>query len=88
MGAAAGSATHQAALTAWDRRQSPYCDRPASLPIALQAQFTPDDRPAATAGLESLPFALTTAEPAPRDGWVAWAAVVVVLILLLLAIIV
>ena len=81
-------ATHQAALTAWDRRQSPYRDRPASLPIALQTHFTPDDRPAAAAGLESLPFALAAVEPAPRDGWVAWAAVVVVLILLLLAIIV
>ena len=81
-------ATHQAAMTTWDRRQSPYRDRPASLPLALQAQFTPDDRPASAAGLESLPFAVAAAEPAPRDGWVAWAAVVVVLILLLLAIIV
>jgi hypothetical protein len=81
-------ATHQAALTAWDRRQSPYRAQPAALPIALQTPFTPEDRPAAASGMETLLFALSAAEQAPRDGWVAWVAVVVALILLLLAAIV
>jgi hypothetical protein len=81
-------ATHQAALTTWDRRQSPYRTQPAALPIALQTPFTPEDRPAAAAGMETQLFALSAAEQAPRDGWVAWVAVVVALILLLLAAIV
>jgi hypothetical protein len=81
-------ATHQAALTAWDRRQSPYRAQPAALPTALQTPFTPADRPSAATGLETLLFALSAAAPAPRDGWVAWGAVVVALILLLLAAIV
>ena len=78
-------ATHQAAMTAWDRRASPYRPQPANLPTALQAPFTPDARPAAATGLEALLFALAGAQPMRRDGWVAWVAVVVVLILLLLA---
>ena len=81
-------ATHQAALATWDRRQSPYRERPGSLPIALQSSFTPAEHPAAAAPWESLPFALANAGPTPHDGWVAWAAVVVVLILIVLAILI
>ena len=81
-------ATHQAALTAWDRRLSPHRARPADLPVALQPPYTPEEHSAVAAGLETLPFALAAETTAPRDGWVAWAAVVVALVLLLLAIIV
>lgn len=78
-------ATHQAALTIWDARRSPFRQRPAELPPAMQSIFAPPTQPGAPVAWESLPFQEAAARDQLYDGWTAWAAVVIAVALILIA---